>query len=326
MASRPLAGLTAAALSLCLAVAHAAPAAAEEWPAKPLKLVVPFPAGGGTDVVSRIVANGLGEALGQPVVVDNRGGAGGTLGSDIVAKSPPDGYTIGMATSSTHPAAVVLQKGVPYDPVKSFSPITMVGTTPYILVASEAVPAKTLPEFLALARANPGKLNYASVGVTTLGYLLTEQFKILTGTDIVHIPYKGSGQVYPDLIENRVSVLLDNPTGAAGHVKSGRLRAYAVTQPSAVLPDVPTFAQLGVAGFDASFWYGLVAPAGTPPAIVARLQREVAKFALSPQGRAELAAKDVRPVADAPEAFTATIAADIERWRGLADRLGVQPE
>jgi tripartite-type tricarboxylate transporter receptor subunit TctC len=325
-AGRALARWVAAFLCLGASVDRITVAAADDWPNKPVKLIVPFPAGGGTDVVSRIVANALGEALGQPVVVDNRGGAGGTLGSDLVAKAAPDGYTIGMATSSTHPAAVVLQKGVPYDPVKSFAAITMVGTTPYILVASEAVPARTLPEFLAHARANPGQLNYASVGVTTLGYLLTEQLKILTGTDIVHIPYKGSGQVYPDLIENRVSVLLDNPTGAAGHVKSGRLRAYAVTQPSSVLPEVPTFAQLGVTGFDTIFWYGLVAPAGTPPAIVARIRTEIARFAQSAQGRADLLAKDVQPVADTPEQFAATITADIARWRQLADRLGVQPE
>jgi tripartite-type tricarboxylate transporter receptor subunit TctC len=300
-------------------------AAAEEWPSRPVKMVVPFPPGGGTDVVSRTVANHLAKVLGQPIVIDNRGGAGGTLGSDVVAKAAPDGYTIGMATSSTHPAAVVLRNDVPYDPVKNFAPITMVGTTPYILVIANEVPAKDLREFLAHAKAHPGKLNFASVGTTTLGYLLTEQFRMLAGLDLVHVPYKGASQVYPDLIANRVSVFLDNPTGSAGLVKGGQVRPLAVTERSAVLPEVPTFAEAGVADFTTVFWYGLVAPAGTPQAIVRRIQGEVARYAKG-EGVAELGAKDVKPVGDSPESFAATIAADIERWRTLANRIGVKPE
>jgi tripartite-type tricarboxylate transporter receptor subunit TctC len=309
-----------------LAMCPALPAQAEDWPARPVRLIVPFPAGGGTDNVARIVAKHLQQVLGQPIVVENRGGAGGTIGSDAVAKAAPDGYTIGIATSSTLPAAVVLQKGVPYDPVDGFAPITRIGTTPYILVSGNDVPAKTLSEFVAYVKANSGKVSYASVGVTTLGYLLTEQFKILAGINMLHVPYRGAAQAYPDLIANRVQAFLDNPTGSAGFVKDGKLRAYAVTARSAVLPDVPTFAEAGVNGFDTVFWYGLVAPPDTPRPIIDRIRREVAQYVHSPEGRAELLAKDVTPVGDTPEVFKASIAADIAAWRKLADGLGIKPE
>lgn len=312
---------------LCLAgIALAGASHAQEWPTKPIRLIVPFPAGGGTDTVARTIANGIAEGLGQPIVVDNRGGAGGMIGSDTVAKAAPDGYTIGIATSSTHPAAVVLQKEVPYDPVKSFVPISLIGTTPYILVASPEFPAKSLREFVAHVKANPGKVSYASVGVTTLGYLLTEQFKLMAGIDMLHVPYRGASQAYPDVIANRVSAFLDNPTGSAGLVKDGRLRAYAVTQKSAVLPDVPTFADGGVTGFDAVFWYGYVAPAGTPRPIVERIQREIAKYVASPAGKADLASKDIHPVASTPDAFAKTIASDVATFRALADKIGLKPE
>jgi tripartite-type tricarboxylate transporter receptor subunit TctC len=301
-------------------------AAAQEWPVKPIRLVVPFPAGGGTDTVARVVANGITEGLGQPIVVENRGGAGGMLGSDVVAKAAPDGYTIGIATSSTHPAAVVLQKEVPYDPAKAFAPITLIGTTPYILVSSPEFPAKTLAEFTAYVKANPGKVSYASVGTTTLGYLLTEQFKIMADIDMLHVAYRGAAQAYPDVMANRVSAFLDNPTGSAGLVKDGRLRAYAVTQKSGALPDVPTFADGGVKGFDAVFWYGYVAPANTPRSIVERIQREVAKYVNSPAGRAELLSKDINPVASTPDAFANTIASDMSTFRDLANKIGLKPE
>lgn len=302
------------------------PAAADDYPSKPIRLIVPFPPGGGTDVVARVVANGISGPLGQPVVVENRGGAGGTVGTDAVAKAAADGYTIGIATSSTHPAAVVLQKNVPYDPIAGFAPISKIGTTPYILVASRTVPADDLKAFIAYTKANAGKVNYASVGVTTLGYLLSEQLKILTGMDLTHVPYRGASQAYPDVIGGVVQAFLDNPTGSAGLVGDGQLRAYAVTARSKVLPQVPTFAQAGVAGFDTVFWYGLVAPAGTPRPIVERLAREVRAFVTSDKGRAELEAKDVTPVGDAPDAFAATIAADLVRWKTLADRLGIKAE
>lgn len=313
--------------ALCAIAAAPTAAPASSWPERPVRVVVPFPPGGGTDVVARTVTNRLSVALGQPFVIENRPGAGGTIGSDAVAKSAPDGYTLGVATSSTHPAAVALLRNVPYDPVRSFTAVTLIGSTPYILVGGPAAQGTTLEEVLAHARANPGVVNYASVGTTTLGYLLTRQLELLTGVRMTHVPYRGSAQAYPDLINGTVALLLDNPTGSAGLVREGRLRAFAVTRPSAVLPEVPTFERLGVRGFDAAFWYGLVAPPGTPEPIVRRVQAEVARhFTRTAEGRAELTSKDVTPEASAPEAFARTIAEDTARWRALAERLGIQPE
>jgi len=315
-------------IALGAALLAASPAFAQPaWPERPVRVIVPFPPGGGTDVVARTVTNRLASVLGQPFVIENRPGAGGTIGSDAVARSAPDGYTLGIATSSTHPAAVALLRNVPYDPATSFTAVTMIGSTPYILVGGPAARGATLAEFIADARARPGVVNYASVGTTTLGYLLTRQFEMLASIRMTHVPYRGSAQVYPDLINGTVAVLLDNPTGSAGLIREGRLRAFAVTQPSAALPDVPTFESLGLRGFDAAFWYGLVAPAGTSPAIANRIQQEVARhFAGTPEGRAELMSKDVTPIASTPEAFARSIADDTTRWRDLAQRLGIQPE
>ena len=299
---------------------------AQQWPSQPIKLVVPFPAGGGTDLIGRAIAKGLSEALGQPVVVDNRGGAGGRIGSDIDARAAPDGYTLGVATSSTHPTAVVLIKDVPYDPVKSFAPVTMIGKTAYVLLASPSLPAKNMSEFVAYAKANPGKLNFASVGVSTLGYLVTRQMMVETGIDLVHVPYKGSAQVYPALIGGEVAIEFDNPSASAAMVKSGRLNVLATTLKTPLMPSAPVFAELGYKNLDTNFWYGLVAPAGTPKAIVDRVQEAVAKFVQSPEGSGVLATAGVEPVGNKPEQFGAIIASDMARARALADKLDIKPE
>jgi tripartite-type tricarboxylate transporter receptor subunit TctC len=303
---------------------------AQAWPTHPVKLIVPFPPGGGTDLTARSVASRLAETLGQPVVVENRGGAGGTIGADAVAKSAPDGYTIGIATSSTHPGALVLQKNVPYDPLKSFAPITMIGSTSYVLLANPTVPAGNVAELVAFAKANPGKLNVANVGTSTIGYLLTLQLKALTGTSMVDIGYKGASQAYPDLMGNQVSLFLDNPGASTPLVTSGRLKAYGVTTPTPSLPGVPLLSEAGAAvglrNFDPSFWYGLVAPAGTPKAVIDRIQAETAKFVHSPEGRKEFAARSLEPVGSTPEQFAAIIQKDIERYGALARQLGIQPQ
>jgi tripartite-type tricarboxylate transporter receptor subunit TctC len=303
---------------------------AQAWPAHPVKLIVPFPPGGGTDLTARSVAARLADALGQPVVVENRGGAGGTIGADAVAKSAPDGYTIGIATSSTHPGALVLQKNVPYDPLKSFAPITMIGNTSYVLLANPSLPANTLTELVTYAKANPGKLNVANVGASTIGYLLTLQLKALTGTNMADIGYKGASQAYPDLMGNQVSLFLDNPGASTPLVTSGRLKAYGVTTPTPSLPGVPLFtdagASVGLRNFDPSFWYGLVAPAGTPKAIVDRIQAETTKYVNSPEGRKEFAGRSLEPVGSTPEQFAAVIQKDIERYSALAKQLGIQPQ
>ena len=317
--------LLAALLSIVWGVLHA-----QGWPTHPVKLIVPFPPGGGTDLTARSVAARLSETLGQQVVVENRAGAGGTIGADALAKSAPDGYTIGVATSSTHPGALVLQKNVPYDPLKSFAPISLIGSTSFVLLANPSIPAASVTELVAYAKAHPGKLNVANVGTSTIGYLLTLQFKALTGTDMVDVSYKGASQAYPDLMGNQVSLFLDNPGASTPLVTSARLRAYGVTTPTHSLPGVPLFteagASVGLRGFDASFWYGLVAPAGTPKAIVERIQVETAKYVHSPEGRKEFAARSLEPAGSTPEQFAAAIQKDIERYSALAKQLGLQPQ
>ncbi len=299
---------------------------AQSWPSKPLKLIVPFPPGGGTDLTSRSVAAKLGEVLGQPVVVENRPGAGGTIGADAVAKSAPAGYTIGTATSSTHPAAVALQKDVPYDPVKSFAPITRIGSTSFVLLGTTGLPAGNLAELISYAKANPGKLNIANVGPSTLGFLMTLQFRALTGTAMTDIYYKGSSQVYPDLISGQIQLFLDNPGASTPLVAAGKLKAFGVTTPTPSMPGVPLFANAGLKGFDADFWYGLVAPAGTPKAIVDRIQAEVTKYVHSPEGRSEFAARSLVPGGDTPEQFGRVIQTEMERFRALAGQFNLKPQ
>lgn len=303
---------------------------AQTWPDHPIKLIVPFPPGGGTDGVARSVATHLSAALGQPVVVDNKAGAGGTIGANAVATAAPDGYTIGIATSSTHPAAMVLQKNVPYHALKSFEPITMIASTSYVLIGSPALPAANLAELIAHAKAMPGKLNFANVGTSTLGYLLSRQMKALSETDMVDVSYKGSSQVYPDLMSNQVSLFLDNPGASTPLVAAGRLKAFAVTTPTPSMPGVPLFKDagrnVGLQDFDSAFWYGLVAPAGTPRAIVERIQAETAKFVNSAEGKKEFATRSLDPVGSTSVQFGATIEKDIERFTALARQFNIQAQ
>jgi len=300
--------------------------AEDAWPSRPIRCIVPLPPGGGTDTVARLVMRRLSEELGATIVIENRPGAGGTIGSEAVARAAPDGYTFGIATTSSHPVSTIFRRDVPYDPVTSFTPVTLLGTTPYVLIGGSAARAQDLAGFLAYARAHPGQVNYASVGTTTLGYLLTRHFEQLTGLSMAHVPYRGSSQAYPDLMNGTVAVLLDNPPGSAALVRDGKLTAFAVTRPSAMLPDVPTFESLGVQGFDALFWYGLVAPAGLPPQIATRIRDALAKQFLVDPGAAELRALDVEPVMSTPDAFGRTLAEDARTWRETAERLGIGPE
>lgn len=295
------------------------------WPSKPIRCIVPLPPGGGTDTIGRRAMQRLSEALGVAVVVENRAGAGGTIGSDVVAKAEPDGYTLGIATASSHSAAPVFRKDLPYDPVKSFTAITMLGTTPYILIGGPAAGAADLAAFIANAKAKPGKLTCASVGVSTLGYLLTKQFELLAGIELVDVPYKGSAMAYPELMNGTVAVMLDNPSGSAGLVRDGRLAGFAVTRPSPMLPSVPTFESLGVKGFDAVFWYGVVAPAGLPNEIAQRIQKILADAFLNDAGRASLSAMDVEAVMSTPMAFASAMAQQTQDLRALADRVGIKP-
>src|SRR5262245_42683315 len=315
------AAVVGAVLILC-----ASPAVAQDWPTKPVRLIVPFPAGGGTDLVARLVATQLSTAIGQPIVIENRPGAGGTIGAGAVAKAPPDGYTIGIATSSTHPAAMALRKDVPYDSATSFAPIVLIARTSFVLLGSQALPASTIPELVAYAKANPGKVSIANVGTSTIAYLLTQQLKSLTGTEMLDVGYRGAAPIYTDLMGNQISLFLDNPGASTPLVEEKRLKALAVTGATLSLPTVPSFAQAGLQGFDHSFWYGFVAPAGTPPAIVSRIYTEVAQYIHSEEGQKELISRSLEPAGDGPDAFERAMRRDAELFKDLARQLKIKPE
>jgi tripartite-type tricarboxylate transporter receptor subunit TctC len=286
-----------------------------QYPNHSIRLIVPFPPAGATDIVGRIVAHKLGERLGQPVVVENRPGVGGTLGSDSVAKAAPDGYTILIATTSTHSIGPVLQK-LSYDPIKDFAPITQVANIPNVLVVSPKLPVKNLQDLVALAKAQPGKLNYSSSGIGTIVHLNGELFKMLAKVDMVHVPYKGTQLAIPDLANGSVAMMVDNLASALPNIRSGNVRPLALEAPrrSALLPEVPTFAEAGMPEFDLYVWFGMFAPAGTPREIVAQLQREVVAALKSADLLERFEAVGAEPVGSTPEQFVERIRSDAAKW------------
>lgn len=320
-------GWRAAAVLAALALASGATALAQEYPAKPIRVVVPFPPGGGTDLMARTVMQKLGESLGATMVIDNRGGAGGSIGSDIVAKSPADGYTV-LIVSGAHAINPSLYQKLPYDSVRDFAPVTMFTSGPGLLVVHPSVPAKTVKEFIALAKSRPGQLNYASAGIGTPPHLAGELFKTMAGVDIVHVPYKGNGPAYTDLIGGHVSVMFPTIPTAIPHVRAGKLRALAVTTRSRtpIAPELPSISESGVPGYDVSSWYGLLAPAGTPAAVVARLQREIAKVLQLPDVGEKLTAQGLDLVGSTPEAFAAVIKSEIVKWAEVVKASGARAD
>jgi tripartite-type tricarboxylate transporter receptor subunit TctC len=298
-----------------------------QYPNRSIRLIVPFPPAGATDIVGRIVAQKLSERLGQPVVVENRPGAGGTLGSDLVAKAAPDGYTILIATTSTHSIGPVLQK-LPYDPIKDFAPITQVANIPNVLVVSPKLPVKTLQEFIALARSQPGKLNYSSSGIGTVIHLEGELFKLLAKVDLVHVPYKGTALATPDLANGSVAMMVDNLASALPNIHSGNVRPLAVEAPrrSPLLPEVPTFAEAGMPEFDLPVWFGMFAPAGTPREVVERLQREVVASLNSPDLRERFQTLGAEPVGNTPAEFVERIRRDAARWSEVIKAANVKAQ
>jgi len=318
----------------CFAFAFAAlasiamPAQAQTYPTKPIRLVVPFPAGGTTDILARAVAQKLSETLGQQVIVDNRPGAGGNIGSELVARSAPDGYTLLMGTVGTHAINVSLYPKLPYDPVKDFTPIVLVAGVPNVLVVNPSLPARSVAELIAYAKANPGKLNFASSGSGTSIHLSGELFKVLTGVQMTHVPYKGSAPALTDLVGGQVQLMFDNLPSSLAFIKAGKLRALAVTSKTraAALPDVPTMVEAGVPDFEASSWFGILAPAGTPRDIVVRINAEVAKWLATPDAREKLAGQGAIAAGGAPEDFARHIASETAKWARVVKASGAKVE
>jgi len=301
---------------------------AQAYPGKPIRLIVPFPPGGSTDIVARIVALKLGDRIGQQVVVENRGGAGGTIGTEAVAKAPPDGYTLGVASTSTHAVAPSVYTKLGYDPVKDFAPISLMAVSPYLLVVHPDVPAKSLPEFVAYARTRPGKLNYASAGTGSTTHLAMEMLKSAAGLYLVHIPYNGNGPAGTAVIGGQVEALFGSLPAVLPHAKSGRVRPLAVGTPkrSPSLPDVPTVAESGFAGFDASLWLAIMAPAGTPPGVVDRLNKEIVAIIGSPDAADALSKAGAEPLTSTAAELGSLVKDGVEKYAQIVRQAGVKAE
>ncbi|TMH44751.1 MAG: tripartite tricarboxylate transporter substrate binding protein [Betaproteobacteria bacterium] len=310
------------------ALAIPAPAHAQVYPARPLRMIVAYPPGGGTDIVGRMLAQKLGESLGQSVVVENRGGASGNIGTELAAHAAPDGYTILMGNVAPNAINVSLFKDLPFDPVADFAPVSLVASTPNILVVHPSTPVRTVRELIALAKAKPGSLNFASAGVGSSSHLAGELFRILAGAEIVHVPYKGAGPAMVDVLSGQVQLYFATMPAAMPHVKSGKLAPVAVTSArrSHALPGLATIAESGVPGYEASTWYGALAPAHTPPAVIARLHAEIAKILADPALRARLADQGFEPVGNSPEEFGAYIKSEITKWGKAIRDAGIRPE
>ncbi|MFO1266348.1 MAG: tripartite tricarboxylate transporter substrate binding protein [Rubrivivax sp.] len=305
----------AAAAAVALTVA-AGGALAQSWPTRPVRLVVPFPPGGSTDVVARLIGEKIAQSLGQPVLVDNRAGAGGTAGSDVVAKAAPDGYTVLMGTSSTHAIAPGLYPKLPYDPVRDFTPVILLGTATILMVVHPSVPAKNVGEFVAYARSRPGQVMYGSTGNGSVSHLTAEYFRSLAGVDMQHVPYKGDTPMTLDLVAGRVHLAFGTAVAFLPHVQAGKLNALAVTdaRPSPVAPQLPTVAASGLAGFEALQWFGLFAPAGTPSEVVARLNSEVGKALQMPDVQERLKGLGMQIAGGGPMPFGTFLQAESAKW------------
>jgi tripartite-type tricarboxylate transporter receptor subunit TctC len=315
------------ALAACLVVAaFGPPTAAQTFPAKPVKLVVPFPPGGPLDAVGRAIADKLTQTWGQPVVVDNKPGAGGNIGADLVAKSPSDGYTVVMGALSTHAVNPNLYPTMPYDAVKDFAPITLVAITPNVLVVNPSLPVHSVKELIAYAKANPGKLSFGSGSNGSAGHLAGELFKVDTGVDMVHVPYKGGAPAMQALLAGDTQLMFDNLANAMPQVKAGKLRALAVTtsQRSKLVPELPTMAEAGVPGFDISTWFGLLAPAGTPPAVIAKWNADVTKILESPEMRERLTGQGAEAAPTTPQQFAAFISSELAKYARIVRASGAK--
>ncbi len=313
------------AVSLAALAAATGAATAQEWPNRPLKIVHGFPAGAGTDIVARLVADPLGKALGQVVVVEPRSGAGGNVGSEYVAKGPADGYTLYLGTAGTHAINASLYKSLPFDVQKDFAPITILGDVPNVLVLNKGFAPKSLPDFLAYARANPGKINYGSSGNGTSMHLSGEQFKAFAKVDLTHIPYRGSPPVTTDLLAGQIQAAFYQVPTLLGQIRDGQFTALGVTTAQRVkaLPTIPTLAEAGLPGFASSTWYGILAPAATPKPIVERLNKEITALIRGDLGR-KFEEQGLIPWPTTTEEFARVIAADIKKWGAIVASTGTK--
>ena len=313
-------------LVLALAAALlAAPAAAQNWPERSVRLIVPFPAGGPTDLIARVVANAMAEAIGQSVVIDNRGGAGGVTGTDVVAKSPPDGHVLALTSAGALAIAPSLQR-MPYRPLVDLKPVTLVARVPELLTIPASLPAKNLAEFIALGKAQPGKLNYASTGPGSMSHLAAELFRTAAGLDMVHVPYSGAAPAINDLLPGRTQMIFSDMQIPLPHVQAGLLRALGVGSASRVaqIPDVPTIAEQGLKDFEAENWYGIVAPAATPAPVVAKIHAAVTGVLASAEVRKALSGAGAVLIGNSPEEFGAYIERETGKWSAVVRASGAK--
>ena len=309
------------------ALAMSGLAAAQSWPSRPVRMIVPFPAGGPTDVLTRALAEKLSAALGQAVIVDNKPGAGGTIGSDFVAKSAPDGYTLLMATGSTHSVGPYLSK-VPYDPQKDFTPIIYVGKATNILLVSPVLGVNNVRELIELAKKNPGQLNYSTSGIGSVAHLTSEMFAAMAGIKIVHVPYKGTQLSIPDLMSGQIAMLFDNVLTAKPHVEGGKLKGIAISsrERSSLVPGIPTVSESGLPGFDSWNWFGVFGPAGTPPAVVERVNAELNRLVSDAAIKERFAQLGFETTGGTPADFAAVVQSEARKWSQVIREANVKPE
>jgi tripartite-type tricarboxylate transporter receptor subunit TctC len=309
------------------AATFASGAIAQSYPAKPIRLIVPYAPGGAVDIIARATAQELTKRVGQQIIVDNRTGAGGNIGSDTVAKAPPDGYTLLMAS----PANTInssLYTNMPYDPLRDLIPIALIGSVPSVLVANPSLPVQDIKQLIALAKAKPGALTYGSGGSGTTEHLAGEMFKSFAGIDLLHVPYKGGAQVMIDLMGGQVALMFSNQLGVLPHIKAGKLKALGVAsaERSTALPDVPTFAEAGFPDFKVSVWWGVMAPAGMPKDVVNQLNREIVAGLASPEMKERLQTMSAQPIGGTPEQFAAFFAAETKRWAPIVKASGAKAD
>jgi tripartite-type tricarboxylate transporter receptor subunit TctC len=314
-------------LLVCLALA-AGVVQAQTYPSKPVRVIVPFPPGGTTDIVARLVADQLAATLGQPAVVENRAGAGGSVGATEIARAAPDGYTLGLATVSTHGVNPAINPKLPYDPLRDFTPISNLATVPNVVSAHPSTGINDLKGLIEKAKASPGKITYASAGMGSLSHMLGELFKSSTSTDLLHVPYKGSGPALNDTLGGQVSIFFDNLSSSLPHIQSGKLRALAVSSPARldVLPNVPTFAEAGVPQLNDPSWFGLIGPSNLPQPVLAKVHEAVTKALASSEVRERMRQAGAVAAGNSPQQFAAQIRTELERHKRVAAERGIRIE